>query len=256
MSQIALLPLVLAGCEDSTGPSVQDFEWSGTIAQGAAIEIKGVNGSITAALASGNTVTVTAVEEGQQDDPSRVDIVVVTHSGGVTVCAIYPDTPGQNQNECAPGDEGTVGSQDNDVNVTFIVTVPAGVDFIGKVLNGSVIAAGLESNAFACTLNGDVALFTTRLAEGSTINGSVTASIGLTDFGRDLAFGSINGNVVLEVPAATNAEVRLSTVNGNASSDFPLMQVAPGILRGTIGTGGWSLHLETTNGSVALDRGP
>ena len=47
-----------------------DFHWTGTVAQGAAVEIKGVNGGITA-TAGGGAVEVTAVKKGRKSDPGR-----------------------------------------------------------------------------------------------------------------------------------------------------------------------------------------
>jgi DUF4097 and DUF4098 domain-containing protein YvlB len=252
----AIALAAIAGCDDSTGPIALDFEWSGTIAQGDAIEIKGFNGDIMATASSDNTVTVTVTKEGQQDDPEDVRIELVEHAGGVTICAVYPDVPGQPANSCAAGDQGHLASQDNDVEVTFTVAVPAGVDFVGKTVNGPVGGANLASNAFASTINGDVTVTTTLLGTAVTVNGSITVSIGLTDWDRDLEFTTVNGNVTVEVPAGTNAEVRLATTNGSISTDFSLTQVTATNVRGVIGSGGRLLRLTTVNGNVALESGP
>ena len=246
----------LVHCGESTGPNGLDFDWSGTIDQGDAIEIKGVNGNIIASAVSGTTVRVTATKQAQQSDPALVDIEVVTHAGGVTICAVYPDVPGQPPNECAPGNQGQMSVQNNDVEVDFTVTVPAGVDYIGTTVNGSVGGSGLGSNAFGTTVNGDVTVSTSEIATAITVNGTINAAIGLTDWGRDLNFAAVNGNVTVEVPSGTNAEARLVTVNGSISSDFSLTEVSPGNVQGTLGTGGPFLRLTTVNGNVRLDRGP
>jgi len=72
--------LVGCGNGDATGPngngSDDSFEWSGTIAQGDEIEIKGVQGSITATGTSGGQVEVRATKSGSQDDPAEVTIEV------------------------------------------------------------------------------------------------------------------------------------------------------------------------------------
>ena len=47
----------------------QDFHWQGALAAGKAIEIKGVNGGITAVGTSGGQVEVTAVKKGRKSDP-------------------------------------------------------------------------------------------------------------------------------------------------------------------------------------------
>lgn len=249
----ALAMAVLVGCSESTGPDNPDFTWSAAIDQGDAIEIKGVNGSIVLNTASGSVATVSAAKQGQTNDPAEVDIEVVTHAGGVTICAVYPDTPGQPPNECAPGNEGHISSQDNDVEVTFWVLVPEGVDLIGTTVNGSVSGSSLASDVFATTVNGDVTISTTELATALTVNGTIDVTLGLPDWGRDLLFTTVNGSVTVEVPSATNADVRLAVTNGNISSDFTLTEVGPGDVRGTIGTGGPDLLLATVNGNVSLE---
>lgn len=243
---------------DSTGPgspgSTETFEWSGQVAGGGQIEIKGVNGGIQAFLASGTDVEVSVVKRGQVNSPSSVTIDVVQHTGGVTICAVYPDVTGQPANQCLPGAQGSMSVRDNDVEVTFTVRVPSGVEFRGQTVNGSVEASGLQSNAFAATVNGSVDVTTTRLGSAATVNGTVTASIGLANWDRDLAFTTINGNVSVKIPAGTNANARLSAANGSITTEFPLPEIAPRILQGTIGAGGPLLTLSTVNGNVALQR--
>src|SRR4051812_21526244 len=82
-------PLVAAAL--SGGVSTQnDFQWQGRIAQGSAIEIKGVNGNVRAEAATGDQVEVVATKRARRSDPESVRIQVVEHGGGVTICAVYP----------------------------------------------------------------------------------------------------------------------------------------------------------------------
>ncbi len=248
--------LLLTGCDELTGPGELAFEWSGQIAQGDQLEIKGINGGIQVTLASGSTTEVTAHKRADRNDPDSVTVELVEHPGGITICAVYPDVPGQPANECQPGDGGHMSVQDNDVEVSFTVLLPAGVVFTGTTINGSVTADELLSNAFLETINGEVRVSTTQLALAETVNGDVTASVGLVTWDRDLTFSTVNGNVAVEVPAATNAEARVLTVNGSVSSDFTLTEVALGDWRGTLGAGGRALLVSTVNGNASLLRGP
>jgi DUF4097 and DUF4098 domain-containing protein YvlB len=245
------------GCGESTGPGELTDEWSGQIAQGDELEIKGINGSIEVTLASGSTAEVSAFKRSDANDPDSVTVEVVEHAGGVTICAVYPDVPGQPANECLPGEQGHMSVQNNDVEVNFTVLLPAGVVFTGNTINGAVTADDLLSNAFLETINGDVRVSTTQLALAATVNGSVDATVGLTTWDRDLAFASVNGNVTVEVPAATNAVVRAATASGSISSEFTeVVEVGPGDWRGTLGSGGRLLTIATVNGNVALREGP
>src|SRR5579864_9508889 len=78
----------------SLAASAQDFRWHGSIAQGASIEIKGVNGDIVADPAVSGEVEVTAEKHARRSDPASVRIEVVPHAGGVTICAVYPSRDG------------------------------------------------------------------------------------------------------------------------------------------------------------------
>ncbi len=79
------------------------FEWTGQVADGQWLEIKGVGGAVNAVPASGDTIAVTAVRRGLRNDPNEVEIVVVEHGDGVTICAVYPSS-GDRPNECTPGE--------------------------------------------------------------------------------------------------------------------------------------------------------
>src|SRR5207247_3517150 len=120
-------------CSSDLSPvfAQSDFQWKGRIAPGQAIEIKGVNGGVHAAPANSNEVEVTAVRSARRSNPADVRIEVVPHSGGVTICAVYPDVPGREPNRCEPGSGGHSNTRNNDVNVDFTVRVPTGVAFIG-----------------------------------------------------------------------------------------------------------------------------
>jgi hypothetical protein len=264
LSILAVAALGGCGGDDPTGPngngngngsSDLDFEWTGSIAAGDRIEIKGVLGEIAAAATSGSQVEVRATKSAQLSDPAGVTIEVVEHSEGVTICAVYPDVPGEPPNECLPGDEGNNSVQDNDVQVDFVVSVPAGVVFVGRNFSGNVEAIDLESDVFASTFSGNVTVSTTEIAEAATFSGNVTATIGRANWGRDLEFTTFSGNVDVEVPSNTNAEVLATTVSGVIDSDF-LLTGTPNQQQGTLGSGGPTLTLVTFSGNIRLRSGP
>ena len=247
----------MVGCGDSTGPGmvVEGDEWRGNVAIGQTIEIKGVIGDIRASGTTGGEVVVAWTKDGHGDDPADVQIEVVRHAGGVTVCAVYPTPSGRPDNECLSGDAGRMNVQNSDVEVTFTVSVPVGVKFTGRTVTGSVHGTGLRENAYGLTVTGDVRFTTTGIAEATTVTGSIVVSIGESDWDRDLAFTTVTGSVDVEIPANTNAEVRASTVTGSITSDFGLTVVAGITAEGTIGSGGPRLTLTTVTGSIILRRG-
>ena len=148
--------------------------------------------------------------------------------------------------------------QDNDVSVRFTVHVPPGVVFAGRTVNGKVEAMGLNADVSLSTVNGSIKFSTTGSGRATTVNGSIEASLGRSNWSNGLDFSTVNGGITLDLPANLSAEVRAKTVNGEIITDFPLMvtgRLGPRSLRGTIGNGGRQLELSTVNGSIKLRKG-
>jgi hypothetical protein len=247
----AAAPLVHAASDD--------FRWAGKLRAGQTIEVKGVNGSIEAVPAkSGSEIEVTAEKHGRRDDPDTVEIQVVEHADGVTICAVYPAGrwSRSGSNRCEPGDGG-MNSENNDVEVEFRVSVPDGVHFAGRTVNGGVTAEELGGDVTANTVNGGVRASGRGVVRGETVNGSLFARMGRADWSGDLSYSTVNGSITVELPRDANAEVHASTVNGGIEADFPLTikgKWGPRSARGTLGSGGRSLDLETVNGAIRLRR--
>ena len=258
---VGLVALAAAGCEmGASGNSFrislgwqadERFEWQGRLAEGQRIEIKGVNGGVSAEAATGDMVEVTADRRGVRSDPDEVRIEVVEHAAGVTICAVYP----AEGNSCQPGDEGRLRARNNDVKVDFTVMVPSGVAFVGRTVNGGVKAIDLTGDVEARTVNGTVTLSTAGHARAKTVNGSIRAEFGSADWEGEAAFETVNGSVTLTVPASIDADVRIRTTNGSIRTDLPITVTNSGRrrLEGTLGDGGRELRIKTTNGSVRLN---
>jgi hypothetical protein len=233
------------------------FRWHGAISPGAAVEIKGVNGDVIAEPSGSNEVEVVAEKRARRSDPESVTIDVVQHSDGVTICAVYPSRDGDRPNECAPGKGGRMNVRDNDVTVKFTVKVPAGVRFLGHTVNGDVEAQRLGAAVDLSTVNGSVNFSTSASGRASTVNGSIKGDLGRADWSNTLEFSTVNGSVVLTLPNDLSTDVKVQTVNGDISTDFPLTITGRWSRRhveGTIGSGGRMLSIETVNGGITLKR--
>ena len=252
---VILCSVSVLGCGESTEPVEELFSWSGVIAQGDQIEVKGVNGDVLAAPTTGSEVVLSALTDDHESDPSQVSFEVITHEAGVTICALYPDVPGEPPNECLPGDQGHMGARESDLEVTFVVGVPAGVVLVGRTVNGNVSAELMQSDSYIYTVNGFAIVSTVGQAMASSVNGFINAAVGSANWDRDLEFITVNGNVTVQIPSSTSAEVHASAVNGVITSDFSLTEVAPGVMQGVIGIGGPLLTLSTVNGNITLLQG-
>jgi len=252
--------LALGGLLLAAAAGAEDFRWQGRIADGRTLEVKGVNGDIDASLAAGAEAEVVAVKRARRSDPAAVEIKVIEHAEGVTICAVYPGR-GFRSNECAAGDGGRMNVEDNDVEVRFTVRVPKGVRFRARTVNGGIEADGLASPVDAETVNGDLRFGADGAARAQTVNGSIHASLKRAGGTEPLEFQTVNGSIELTLPGDVDADLRAETVNGDIDSDFPLesrgrQHHPPNTARGRLGAGGRTLSLETVNGSIEVRRHP
>ncbi len=243
----------------ASGQQGTDFQWKGQLAKGKTIEIRGVSGDVRAIATTGPDVEVTAVKRAKHSDPGEVEIKVIEHPDGVTICSIYPPSRRSRrsrENWCGPG-ESHNNTDDNDVRVEYTVQVPAGVRFTGATVNGDVMVESLKSDVRAETVNGSVEVSTTGYAEAETVNGSIRAAMMSAALPERLDFRTVNGGITLELPDDFSADIEATTVNGDVSTDFPLTvqgRFGPRRVTGKIGRGGPRLTLETVNGSIRLRK--
>jgi hypothetical protein len=233
-----------------------EFRLREPLAAGRNLQIRGINGNVSAEPAAGGEFEVVAVRRARKSDPDEVRIEVVRHAEGVLVCAVYPN-PGGEPNTCELNNSRSQ-VRDNDTTVNFTVRVPAGVHFQGQTVNGKVEAEGLSADVDAKTVNGSIKVSTRGLARAKTVNGSITAVLGRADWPSGLEFKTVNGGIDLTLPSNLSAQVEAKTLNGDISTDFPLTvtgSYSRRRLSGTIGGGGERrLVLETVNGSVHIRR--
>lgn len=233
-----------------------EFRWHGVVPQGKTIEVRGVNGAVTASATTGREVEVTATKRSHRADPATVEIRVEESADGVLICAVYPSQHGGEGCNGQNHNRGT-NNRDNDVEVTFTVKVPAGVRFQGRTVNGNVTATNLAADAEVSTVNGSVDVSTGGRAEASTVNGNVRARLGQLGSG-DLQFTTVNGSVNVTVPANAALDVDASTVTGDISTDFDMTvngRFGPRSMHGKVGGGGRKLSMSTVNGSIELRKG-
>lgn len=273
MRRVLMLAALAAMCSAvaaaSAAQNTTDFRWTGRVARGKSVEIKGVNGDVRAEPASGNEVEVVARKHARRSDPASVTVKVVEHDGHVTICAVYP-TPSRSRragsrrddddgpNECRPGDDGRMNVGDNDTNVDFMIRVPADVAFVARNVNGDILATSLESDVEAYAVNGRITVSTSGVASAESVNGSIEATLGATRWKQPLDYRTVNGSITLTLPAKVAAELRAETMNGGIVSDFPItIQTSRRRgkrITGAIGSGGRELYVSTVNGGVRLRR--
>jgi DUF4097 and DUF4098 domain-containing protein YvlB len=91
-----------------------------------------------------------------------------------------------------------------------------------------------------------------------TVNGNLDLSFEKMSDGQSVDLGSVNGAIVLRIPAKANAHVEAETLNGNVSNEFGLTvekgQWVGRSMEGLLGSGGARIALETVNGSIDIKK--
>jgi hypothetical protein len=111
-----------------------------------------------------------------------------------------------------------VNNEGNDTRVELVVTVPRGAHVTAENINGSLDITGVAGEVRANT---------------------------------------VNGPMVVAVPANTNADLVVYSLNGTFESDFPITMEKGGrrrSFRSKLGSGGKRLQLSTVNGRMKLMR--
>jgi hypothetical protein len=104
----------------------------------------------------------------------------------------------------------------------FNITVPRNTNIIiASSFGGDVTCAGVSGDLEIKNMSGEIRLDdVTGGALVETMNGEIRANIRELHDGKPLSFTSMNGEVVLRVPADAKATVRLRTQNGSILTDF------------------------------------
>jgi len=234
--------------------SAGDFRYKKALTAGAKVEIRNVNGPITAEPSSGDAFEVVAVKSGRGEDVARVQVTVREDAGVIVVCALLP---GEDPSSCRVG--GRIGSSEGsiDARVDFKVRVPAAVaSFAARTMNGRITATGLRGEARLSTMNGAVDVDAAGPTVATTMNGAVSARVAA---GVAVRLETTNGAITLSLPASAGADVDASTTAGTITSDFGSIPPpsVPGVMhaaRFRVGAGGAAVTLRTTHGDVRVRR--
>ncbi|HEV2641682.1 MAG TPA: DUF4097 family beta strand repeat-containing protein [Candidatus Elarobacter sp.] len=269
------LPLAAtpAAAQQNLGRDGTSWRWDGPMTSGAWFRLFSVNGPVHITPSSDGNVHVRAEKQARSGgDPTTVHYAVVRDGNDLTICAMWSDRAvcepnGMHSNEIHMND----GDRRQNVNVAFEIQVPNGVRTSGNTINGDMAVERVSSDVIARTVNGEVrvdqvggqvsartvngdATVTTRggPVNAETVNGSVHAKMG-TQGTSDMRFRAVNGAIDITAPASLNANVELSTVNGDIDTKYALnFDRRRRHADGVVGSGGPMLRASTVNGSIAL----
>jgi hypothetical protein len=150
------------------------------------------------------------------------------------------------------------GPSGGDWSASFRVEVPNRYDLDLTARNGGLSVEGVDGQVRLETQNGGISLASVAGdVRGRTANGGLSVDLdGDTWRGEGLDVATTNGGIDLQVPSGYSAELVTGTVNGQLHVGFPI--TVQGDLRrdihATLGDGGPTVRVKTTNGSVKVSR--
>lgn len=242
-----------AGGLFSHGREVGDpWEYRAFIKPSQHVWIRNTNGPIDVIPGDSDTLYVHAEKSWRHSDPQSVQLVPVLTDRGVTICAMWD----AREMRCEDGGDYRInGVKKNDVAVRIIVRLPHSVPVEASTVNGGLQITGVSAPVEARTVNGKIHVMTSAgPVNAETVNGSIDAIMESLTSG-DVTLTTTNGSVTVGLPRTINANIDAQTVNGRVETHFPVKisgKISTRHLRGTIGSGGSTLKLETTNGSITL----
>jgi DUF4097 and DUF4098 domain-containing protein YvlB len=152
-------------------------------------------------------------------------------------------------------------SENQSWSVSYEVFVPRSADLSLKTHNGGISIADVRGSIQFDAMNGGVNL--KNLAgdvEGHTENGGLNVTLTGTHWdGAKLDARTTNGGVNVSMPQNYSAHFETATVNGHLNANFE-MTVHGNIsdlskkLVTDLGSGGPTVHVETTNGGVNIKK--
>ena len=242
------------------------------------LEVRAVTGNITVEAYDGTDVEVLvdrSLESWSRSDREAADreakLDTADKSDRIRLVVRYGDEP-----TCGEINDRRNTHWDRrawDVRYDFTIRVPKNTRLdLCTINDGNIVVSGTRGDYSIRTINGRITMDDVGgSGEATTINGRVTATFANAPRSAS-RFKTLNGDVVLEMPAQLAADLRMKTFNGGLFTDFEVEPVqqpinvsmrrengkfvyrSSGFTSVRAGGGGPELTLETMNGDVRVLR--
>lgn len=128
------------------------LHWTGRAPPGGVLEVRGLNGSVRVEAAGDDRVEVFAARRGPRMLLAALEVRVVEHARGITVCCVWqgvdPSASRRVQRRLSRGVA--------DVRVDMLARLPPGVRVLASTFNGDIELVGIGTAVEAETANGRV----------------------------------------------------------------------------------------------------
>ncbi|MEN3331280.1 MAG: hypothetical protein V7641_645 [Blastocatellia bacterium] len=214
-----------------------------TLASGARVEVRGINGTVDIETAAGATAEVHVVRLARnRDDLNYHKIYVEQTANGLVVRGEEKNDHGNHQ-----------------VRHRVTLRLPRQIDLGVSGVNGRATVGAVDGPVQISGVNGAVEVGqAVGYANLSGINGRVKVNIvRLSE--RGIHVSGINGGVEIQFAEDLNADIEVTGINGRVNTDVPNVTVMGKLernnFRARIGAGGTPIIINGINGHVKLTRG-
>lgn len=240
-SAFGLLGCLALLAPECFGGVTREFTRTFPLRADGSFELNNVNGTVRIEGWDKDEVEVRATKT-TPDSASLLDLVAIdvdSKPDALSISTRYPQEEGV------------------EVAVDYVIHVPrrAQLNHVNNV-NGTLRVVSEDSVGELHTVNGNIEVY-----EGGgnvhahTTNGNVYLELKRPGDSRGASAETTNGSVLLAVPADLPADLEARCMNGNFSSELPLVMRGadqPRIVHGRLGRGGSPIHLSTVNGAIRV----
>ena len=120
---------------------------------------------------------------------------------------------------------------------------------------------GVEGGGALSSVNGNIEVSNCsgRFSEKTT-NGDIRVELRQLLEGGPMSLETVNGSVLLGLPAGAKADLKVLSMNGEVYSELPVPRtagaLAPHAFKAKLGTGGAEISVRTINGGIRLLQSP
>jgi DUF4097 and DUF4098 domain-containing protein YvlB len=255
-----VLILGICGLSGCLGPQTTDyFNGEYDVTEDTILKVTTFNGQIEINFWDGETVSFNAIKKSRlgQDELDKAEINVLESDDLIEIVAEYVGT------------RSTTPSVDMNIKIPKNVTV----EYV-KTSNGAILINEVKGNISVTTSNGDIEIEnikgyisastsngridvkdTTGVKDLKTSNGRIYAEI--FDFIDDITISSSNGGIEIYINPQLNADIEMTTSNGQISISGISLNVTNSEdkhIVGKLGLGGNKIDIHTSNGNIYLRK--
>jgi hypothetical protein len=229
-----------------SGASERRINESYELADGAHVDVHGINGPVTIESVDGNTAEVQVTSTAGSMSDLKQSQIIVEHTDSSLVVR------GKGGNGWGLWKWLRGGGE---VRHNVVLKLPRRVELAARGTNGKLTIGEMEGSVEVSGVNGRVEIGGTRgFAEISGVNGGVALTV--LELGeKGLKVNGINGRVELRLGRDVNADLNINGVNGQMTIEAPNVEVQEqkrNKLRARIGKGGAGIKVNGINGGVRL----